>query len=186
MDLHMPVMNGYDAATEIRRISEHVPIVAMTADVIEGVKEKCRAHGITHYISKPFDPEHFVRTINAILHGPEAAAKSPCEFLDRAKGLRNLGGNAQAYEMVLGEFYRENAGTVKNLSCALDEKRYADAVSIVHKIKGSAGSIGADRLHSTAARLQKAIEGRSHPEIQSLGQEFVSLLTDLLKRIRPA
>ena len=41
MDLQMPVMNGYEVAREIRKISDSVPIIAMTADVILGVKEKC-------------------------------------------------------------------------------------------------------------------------------------------------
>ncbi len=67
MDLHMPVMNGYEAAKEIRKMSTDVPIVAMTADVILGVKEKCEQSGIYHYISKPFDPDHFIRTIKELI-----------------------------------------------------------------------------------------------------------------------
>jgi two-component system sensor histidine kinase/response regulator len=43
MDLHMPVMNGYEAAEKIRELSTKVPIVAMTADVILGVRDKCEA-----------------------------------------------------------------------------------------------------------------------------------------------
>ena len=61
MDLHMPVMNGYEAAQEIRKISADVPIVAMTADVILGVREKCEQSGIYHYICKPFDPDLFIQ-----------------------------------------------------------------------------------------------------------------------------
>ena len=45
MDLHMPVMNGYEAAEKIREISPDVPIVAMTADVILGVRDKCERSG---------------------------------------------------------------------------------------------------------------------------------------------
>jgi len=67
MDLHMPVMNGYEAAGEIRKISPDVPIVAMTADVILGVREKCEQSGIHHYISKPFEPDHFIQTIKDII-----------------------------------------------------------------------------------------------------------------------
>lgn len=67
MDLHMPVMNGYEAAWEIRKISPDVPIVAMTADVILGVREKCEQSGIHHYISKPFEPDHFIQTIKDII-----------------------------------------------------------------------------------------------------------------------
>ena len=61
MDLHMPVMNGYEAAAEIRKSAPDLPIVAMTADVILGVKEKCEACKIHHYISKPFVPDRFWR-----------------------------------------------------------------------------------------------------------------------------
>lgn len=71
MDLHMPVMNGYEAAIEIRKISDNVPIVAMTADVILGVKEKCEQSGIYHYISKPFDPERFIQTVKSIIKKSE-------------------------------------------------------------------------------------------------------------------
>jgi CheY-like chemotaxis protein len=56
MDLHMPVMNGYEAAAEIRKLSADVPIVAMTADVILGVQDKCKLSGMDYYVSKPFDP----------------------------------------------------------------------------------------------------------------------------------
>lgn len=67
MDLHMPVMNGYEASEEIRKLSTTVPIVAMTADVIMGVKGKCEEAGINHYISKPFDPDHFIQTVRDLL-----------------------------------------------------------------------------------------------------------------------
>ncbi len=75
MDLHMPVMNGYEAAAEIRKISDRVPIIAMTADVILGVKEKCEQCGIHHYISKPFDPDHLIETVRAILEEKQSRMK---------------------------------------------------------------------------------------------------------------
>jgi two-component system, sensor histidine kinase and response regulator len=67
MDLHMPVINGYEAAQEIRKISSGIPIIAMTADVVTGVREKCEQSGIYQYISKPFEPDHFIQTIKDII-----------------------------------------------------------------------------------------------------------------------
>jgi CheY-like chemotaxis protein/anti-sigma regulatory factor (Ser/Thr protein kinase) len=63
MDLHMPVMNGFEAAERIRGMSPLIPITAITADVVEGIQDKCRKYGIYGYISKPFDPDTFADTV---------------------------------------------------------------------------------------------------------------------------
>lgn len=69
MDIHMPVMDGYTATGLIRKIDADIPIIAMTADAIVGVEEKCRSHGINYYVSKPFEPEVFIHTILEVLKG---------------------------------------------------------------------------------------------------------------------
>ncbi|MDD3521294.1 MAG: transporter substrate-binding domain-containing protein, partial [Actinomycetota bacterium] len=148
MDLHMPVMNGYDAAKEIRKVSANVPIVAMTADVIMGVREKCEQSGIYHYISKPFDPDRFIQTVKDIIEESKGRAdEEDLSVLDKSAGLKNIGGNEELYLLVLNEFFNENKNTVNELSEAIGEKRYADAAQIVHKVKGSSGSIGAKKLY---------------------------------------
>ncbi|MDR2445683.1 MAG: transporter substrate-binding domain-containing protein [Treponema sp.] len=68
MDLHMPGgINGAEAAERIRRLSETVPIAAMTADALEGVKETCERHGMRYFISKPFDPKRFTDQVRSMI-----------------------------------------------------------------------------------------------------------------------
>ncbi|QKJ64313.1 PAS domain-containing protein [Flavobacterium sp. M31R6] len=55
MDIQMPIQNGYDATLEIRKSenTKHIPVIALTAGVLNGEKEKCMEHGMSDYITKP-------------------------------------------------------------------------------------------------------------------------------------
>jgi signal transduction histidine kinase/CheY-like chemotaxis protein len=55
MDIQMPVMNGYEATEEIRKLEsgKFIPIIALTAGTVVGEKEKCLSIGMNDYVSKP-------------------------------------------------------------------------------------------------------------------------------------
>ena len=65
MDLHMPIMDGYKAVSEIRKYEKgnslkQTYIIAVTANAMYGEKEKCIAAGMNDYISKPFKPKELL------------------------------------------------------------------------------------------------------------------------------
>jgi PAS domain S-box-containing protein len=55
MDIQMPIQNGYDATLEIRKSenTKHIPVIALTAGVLNGEKEKCIEYGMSDYVTKP-------------------------------------------------------------------------------------------------------------------------------------
>jgi len=60
MEIQMPDMDGIEATNEIRKITEgngHIPVVALTANAIEGDREKYLKAGLDDYISKPITGE---------------------------------------------------------------------------------------------------------------------------------
>lgn len=69
MDLHMPVMDGFDAADHIRALPgfEGVPIVAVTASAMVGDRDKILARGFHGYIAKPITAETFVQQVERYL-----------------------------------------------------------------------------------------------------------------------
>jgi signal transduction histidine kinase/DNA-binding response OmpR family regulator len=199
MDLHMPVMGGLESASLIRKTGSDIPIIAMTADAIAGVEDKCLSYGINHYISKPFDPDKFVDTILRVVR--ESAASQAVEvsgeneimvsetdmvmekMLDEADGLRRIGGNKELYGLVLREFFNENQDVARALQASIDQNGYEEAIQIVHKIKSSSGNVGAKRLAQAALELQSALSKNDSIEIAQRNLKFQNYLGKTLEEI---
>lgn len=105
------------------------------------------------------------------------------QVLDKAAGLKFMGGNAEIYGQVLREYYTENLDTPKKLDLAIREERFADAAQIAHKIKSSSGSIGARALFDLSVSLQKALDEGKANEIAPLKEQFTQVLEQLLGEI---
>lgn len=78
MDCHMPVMNGFEATTKIRKLEEgqsnRVPILAVTASDSDLDKQKCFDVGMDAFISKPYNPESLIAALNKHLNLTDSIA----------------------------------------------------------------------------------------------------------------
>jgi signal transduction histidine kinase/CheY-like chemotaxis protein len=72
MDLQMPVLNGFDAAIEIRKMADtqkaSIPIIALTASALTDIREKVFSAGMNDYVSKPFKPEELKEKIITLVN----------------------------------------------------------------------------------------------------------------------
>lgn len=193
MDIHMPILNGYDATRVIHDINPDLLIVAMTADAIMGVEEKCKEVGIHHFISKPFDPSKLAKTIHDLVldrHGyipssnQNVDAISTDETLVESLGLANTGGNKELYKVLLDIFLQENEHTLEELNKSIAKSDWELAVGIVHKIKGSCGTIGAKALNQVCVDLQNALNQNDSRKIDELHMEFELQFSKLISLIK--
>jgi len=80
MDMHMPEMDGLEAARKIRAFEDEkaqTPIVALTANAMAADRQKCLNAGMDDFLSKPFDPEDFHAMLEKYCDGsPLRAAAS--------------------------------------------------------------------------------------------------------------
>ena len=173
MDLQMPVMDGLEATRRIRALPgrEALPVLAMTANAMEGDRERSLAAGMNDHVTKPIDPdqlfEALLRWLPNRAPGAAAAPASPTADeplsrvpgLDPADGLRRVLGKREAYVGILRRFVSGQARVPEEIKAALSEGRRADAERAAHTLKGVAGSIGARDLQGLAAAVETAIRG---------------------------
>lgn len=202
MDLQMPEMDGYDATCEIRKLKyyRNLSIIAMTADAITGVKEKCLKAGMNDFIAKPIDPAKFYSTLAKwIKHGKARKGKnlnSPIitetghivkihniEGLDAEDGLRRINNNTDLYLKLLGKFSKNYSNFISELNRSLKEGLITEAGRMVHTLKGVSGNIGATDLHSFTVILDEKIKKHEKIDIDSEISALDNLLTPILNSI---
>lgn len=69
MDINMPKMDGYEATREIRRHSQGIPIIAVTAYAFATDRERMMDSGFNGYVSKPINPSRLNDEITSVLNG---------------------------------------------------------------------------------------------------------------------
>ncbi|NQX63135.1 response regulator [Paenibacillus qinlingensis] len=179
MDLQMPLMDGFEATRNIRDFDQETPIIAMTADAMQGVKEQVLEAGMDAYISKPFEPIQLFSVLQRTIQSSrvrgyaEVAAAKQIEALpalNPEEALGRLGQNTNLYERILNKFVVNHANAIEGMREAIKEKDFSEALLLAHTLKGVASNIGATPLSHTSDELQTAIH-----------QGSIGLLEDLLE-----
>jgi two-component system, sensor histidine kinase and response regulator len=175
MDMHMPVMDGVSATREIRRQDAlaDLPILAMTANAMDGDRQRCLDAGMNDHVTKPIEPEHLWAallkwTTRRARPAPAATGPASVEIvlpeeiagLDVAAALRRLMGKKALYVSMLRRFVAGQRTTVADVRAALDAGETATAERVVHTTRGVAGSIGAARVGQLALDVERAVRDR--------------------------
>ena len=161
MDLHMPLMDGYEATRLIRKqLNVNTPIVAMTANVMTQDIEKCLSSGMDFHIGKPFEVEDFygvlLEALQVNITMPKTTQKltpSPKRF-DKQEAIRKLGGVETLWEKAFCSFYEQYLPLETTLKHLQVDYNMTALIDYMHTLKGLSGTIGAFALQEEASKIE--------------------------------
>jgi two-component system, sensor histidine kinase and response regulator len=197
MDCQMPEMDGFEATAAIRArqpgdgtgTPATTPIIALTANAIQGDRERCIAAGMDDYLSKPFRRDQLLAALRpwvpahatpmplaAAPQVPSRPVQATAGVIDRDAFVRNLsfGGSPKTALMleVIGLFLRDAPLRLDAIRTGLDNGDTSSVERAVHTLKSSAMMFAADALAQLAARAEDhARAGRLH-EVSHLVQQI--------------
>ncbi|GAB6037895.1 hypothetical protein JCM15519_24540 [Fundidesulfovibrio butyratiphilus] len=177
MDVEMPGMDGFETTRRIRRgeagkEASPVPIVAMTAHVLSGYREKCLVAGMDGYIPKPVEMAQLAELVSGLVpkrSGPPQPVRGPAEpaLLDRESAVARLD-DEQLYreiaESLLSGLPFRQADLRRTLAGGLREE-FGRAV---HTLKGLLGTVGAMRAAEMALRVEALAQPGEVKELETL------------------
>ncbi|MEY2555772.1 MAG: hypothetical protein QOF93_916, partial [Verrucomicrobiota bacterium] len=207
MDCQMPLLDGYETTRRIRKLEQKrttpfdwkapVHIIAMTANAMEGDREKCLAAGMNDYLSKPVRPNELKAAldrhgeIHSIVTPSGKVSTSPDKMLVDIDRLRDVTDDEpDRMERLIDLYLTQTAPMLDGLGEAIQTNAIGEVARIAHKLVGSSVSCGVEAFTYPLRELERlAHEGdltgalalfddvrNKFPRVQSVFTEFVQTL----------
>jgi signal transduction histidine kinase/CheY-like chemotaxis protein/HPt (histidine-containing phosphotransfer) domain-containing protein len=168
MDCRMPEMDGYTAATAIRQgrsESRHIPIIALTADVVSDARAKALAAGMNDYITKPIKADELESALDRWVPAPtqidlQNVSIQPSldnEVFESLKGLESCAPGLS--RKVIDAFLADTPRRLEDIEQALLGHRAEKLSLVAHTLRGSAGNLGARTFVQICADLEHSVAG---------------------------
>jgi PAS domain S-box-containing protein len=191
MDCQMPVMDGFEATYLIRKREQqaekrkHTPIIAMTANAIEGDREHCLAAGMDDYVSKPINVEFLASVLKKWLPDMKEITSKTNENTENdiencPIEMSRLTDLFEDDEDVIDELLQLFCDSLSSLKLKLTtsvEEKNGNLKAVAHEIKGSAHNVGALILATLAQQLEQASVAQNWTEIEYLAEKIQVELT---------
>ncbi|MBV5321778.1 MAG: response regulator [Sulfuricurvum sp.] len=194
MDGQMPEMDGYEASKAIRQgkageTNKDIPIVAITANAMQGDMEKCFASGMNDYLSKPIDMGMLEQVLKRwlILHSTndkDVRTQMPIDLIapptnpntavvwDYNEALNRLGGKNELLIKIADSFKSDTQQLIDNLGNAIKNNHIEEIKRYVHTIKGSSGNISALQLRSLSEKAEHIVKDNKLDLLEMMYPEF--------------
>jgi CheY-like chemotaxis protein/HPt (histidine-containing phosphotransfer) domain-containing protein len=149
MDCQMPEMDGYEATAQIRSlegVASRTKIVAMTANALEGDRERCLSAGMDDYISKPVRAEELAKVLERMFaasdHDRECEAPSVSPPVDIDRVYESMGEEPEELHDILNTYLKEMSQNVVQLNAAIESGDVNKIGEIAHNCAGVSANCG--------------------------------------------
>jgi len=176
MDIHMPVMDGLEAASQISELCDKTPIVALTANIMANDVELYKSRGMLDLLSKPFTSQELWRCLLKYIPAIDFVIETNQELAEEeGKALKQL----QIY------FAQSNHTTIDDIKQALEANDYKLAHRIVHTLKSNAGQIGEKALQKVAAETELMLTDGENKLAKGQINSLKNELNEVLEKLEP-
>jgi PAS domain S-box-containing protein len=194
-DCHMPNMDGFELTAAIRKHEPNdarLPIIAVTANAMEGEALRCLEQGMDDYLAKPIRLDKLSSCMSKWLPlpdiseqnaTPEPEPDSAAPLFDQQQLIRAVG-DEQAFQHAILELFIDEAEkqfAAVNRAFQEDEKTL---IACIHKFKGSAHNIGAVRLGKLCGKIESAARSGAQQHAIEYANQLNQVYTDTLSCIR--
>ncbi|MBT7954665.1 MAG: response regulator [Rhodospirillaceae bacterium] len=215
-DCHMPEMDGYELTGEIRKreddLDERFPIIAITANALQGEAERCLEAGMDDYLSKPLEMPKLKQALGKWM--PVSATAEPMEYAppsfdepedevvdepvveimeDEVKtnggpidptALRDVfGDDDETFKEILHEFIEPGSSNVEEIKTAYEERSAKQVAAAAHKLKSSSRAIGANYLADLCLSLETAGKADDWDAIDLAAPKLDTAISDVIEYI---
>jgi TMAO reductase system sensor TorS len=210
MDIRMPVMDGFQASRSIRKemtsvTKKDIPIIAMTASVMQEDQDKCFQAGMNDFMAKPVDPKGIGQMLKKWIPGlcsdtanpgnnhslpitssTAEGSETPTQpmYLDYEHLVADMSGDIQITEDILALFLADMPKLIKLLNYNHFQGETEKAKNLAHKIKGAALNTRANKLSEQARFVEECYMKQDARHIEDAMEKLNSIYETTIKHIK--
>ena len=192
MDLNMPELGGLDAARAYRFMDPEaiqVPIIMLSADVTSETMKECEEAGIDAFLSKPIEARRLLDTIASLIAKRATALAASGDGAEKTQVVINpatlselelISADSTFMPELLNGFIQDGEALLRQMDAAVAAEQYETLRDLVHAMKGSAVTLGAEQLCRTCV----GINGQTTSELQASGSRVLKVIREQFQQAR--